>query len=38
MESTFIDPLITTYIAFCYPTLQYKGLPESDKVRVKEYF
>jgi hypothetical protein len=38
MESTFVDPLLPTYIALCYPTLQDKGLPESDKVRTKEYF
>jgi hypothetical protein len=26
------------YIALCYPILQDKGLPESGKVRMKEYF
>jgi hypothetical protein len=36
--STFIDPLLPTYIALYYLTLQDKGLPESDKVRMKEYF
>jgi hypothetical protein len=38
MESTSIDPLLTTYIALCYPTLQEKRLPESGKVRMNEYF
>jgi hypothetical protein len=38
MESTFFDSLLLTYIALCYPTLQDKGLPKSDKVRMKEYF
>jgi hypothetical protein len=38
MESTFIDPSLPTYIALCYPNLQDKGLPESGKVRMKEYF
>jgi hypothetical protein len=38
MESTFVDPPLPTYIALCYPTLQDKGLPESEKVRMKEYF
>jgi hypothetical protein len=38
MESTFVDPSLPIYIALCYPTLQNKGLLESDKVRMKEYF
>jgi hypothetical protein len=38
MESTFIDSPLPTYIALCYVTLQDKGLPESDKVKMKEYF
>jgi hypothetical protein len=38
MESTFVEPPLLTYIALCYPTSQDKGLPESDKVRMKVYF
>jgi hypothetical protein len=37
MESTSIDPNLL-YIALYYPTLQDKRLPESGKVRMKEYF
>jgi hypothetical protein len=35
MESTLVD---FEYIALCYPCLQDKELPESGKVRMKEYF
>jgi hypothetical protein len=35
MESTFVDSPLPTYIALCYLALQDKGLPESDKVRMK---
>jgi hypothetical protein len=38
MEPTFVDPLLPTYIALYYMTLQDKGLSESDKVRMNEYF
>jgi hypothetical protein len=33
-----VDSPLPTYIALCYPTLQEKGLPEGDKVRMKENF
>jgi hypothetical protein len=38
MESTFVDSPLPIYCALCYPTLQDKGLLESDKIRMKEYF
>jgi hypothetical protein len=38
MESIFVVFPLPIYIALCYPTLQDKGLPESDKVGMKEYF
>jgi hypothetical protein len=38
MESTFVDPQLPIYCALYYPTLQDKGLPESDKVRMRENF